>query len=263
MFNMNLAIVFWFYKKPRICINRLRLIKKTNPDLKIYGLYGGEKNQADYFKKILNPYLDDFYTSPYEDSDWKWRHGDLMILDWYERRGKRLEWDSVAVIQWDMLVFGSLRKIFRGMKKGQIYLSGFRLLNKSIEQKWHWTQSNNPSERRRYEEFLDFIKINYKYKGPVYVCLFIFQIFPRVFFEKYTCIKKSNREIGFLEYKIPMLVKAFDIPVFKKDLGVLWFKNEIKPLNAVSREIDSMYIQNELKKKNGWRIFHPYFKLWK
>ena len=35
---MNLAILFWFYKEPEVCENRLQLLKKYNPDLKILGL---------------------------------------------------------------------------------------------------------------------------------------------------------------------------------------------------------------------------------
>ena len=38
----RLAILFWFYKKPFVCRNHLLILKKYNPDLKIYGLYGGD-----------------------------------------------------------------------------------------------------------------------------------------------------------------------------------------------------------------------------
>ena len=49
---MELAILFWFYKEPEICLNRLKILKKYNPDLKIFGLFGGdikeEKNYNDF-----------------------------------------------------------------------------------------------------------------------------------------------------------------------------------------------------------------------
>ena len=36
---MKKAILFRFYKEIDVCINRLKLIKKYNPELEIFGLY--------------------------------------------------------------------------------------------------------------------------------------------------------------------------------------------------------------------------------
>jgi hypothetical protein len=260
---MNLAILFWFYKEPEICENRLQLLKKYNPDLKIYGLFGGEKNETDKYKQQLEKYLDDFYVSPYEDSDWKWINGDLMILEWFDKRGRELEWDSVAVVQWDMLVFDSIQKQFNGMKKNEIYLSGTRTLDKKTEDRWHWTRPDR-KERKNYIIFLEYIEENYGHTNEILCCLFIFQIFPRIFFEKYLAVK--DKEIGMLEYKIPMYAKIFGIPFFEKDLGAWRFETERArnetPLKACTTEIKKSFIESELKKENGFRIFHPYFKKW-
>jgi hypothetical protein len=256
----NMAILFWFYKEPEICKNRLEILRKYNPDMKIYGLFGGQQGKVKIFKKYLGKYLDDFYVSPPKDSRWKWINGDLMILDWYKKRGKKLVWDSIAVVQWDALVFVSLKKYFRNIKKGQVFLSGLKLLEKTTENRWHWTRSDR-KERKNYLNFLDYVRKNYNYSGKPLCCLFIFQIFPRIFFEKYLTVK--NRAVGMLEYKIPIYAKIFNIPFFRKDVGILWFQKVPKPLNAMAVEIGKKYIGAELKKKNGWRIFHPYFKEWK
>ncbi|MEI7477891.1 MAG: hypothetical protein WCJ81_05340 [bacterium] len=34
------------------------------------------------------------------------------------------------------------------------------------------------------------------------------------------------------------------------------------PMNAKPMEIEDSYIQKELEKKDGWRVFHPYFKVY-
>ena len=47
---MKLAIVFWFYKEPDICRERLEFIKNKNPGLKIFGLYGGDLSLKDEFR---------------------------------------------------------------------------------------------------------------------------------------------------------------------------------------------------------------------
>jgi len=257
---MNLSILFWFYKEAEVCINRLQILKQYNSKLKIYGLYGGDVTDAGYYKERLDPYLDDFYVfDSVTNSEWKWQHGDLMLQHWFEKRGYDLPWDSVAVVQWDMLVFDSLENQFAGLKKDQIFLSGLQKLDNETEKNWYWTSPNH-DQRQRYTDFLDHIKNEYNYENELLCCLFIFQIFPRLFFEKYSTVKE--RELGMLEYKIPIYANIFGIPFYKKDMGVRWHEKKIKPLNAIPEEIPEAYIRKELRKKKGWRVFHPYFKIW-
>jgi hypothetical protein len=266
---MKLTILFWFYEKPQVCENHLRLMKKNNPDLRIFGLYGGKKKYAQKFKKLLDIYLDDFYISSNYNKppSWKWIHGDLMILDWFENRGKNLKWDSVIVIQWDALVLGSIKKQFPGLKKNQIFISGSRILDSVIEKRWNWTKVGS-KERKNYLEFKKYVADNYDYKNKLLCSLFILQIVPRIFFNKWGTVK--DKEIGMLEYKIPTYAKIFTVPFYKRDLGVWWFqkrgyKREIRgmtPLNARGIEIRKTLIKKELKKKKGFRIFHPYSSIW-
>lgn len=255
---MNLAILFWFYKEPEICKNRLKLLKKHNPELKIFGLYGGENKEQEY-KTRIGKYLDDFYVLPFQDASWKWLNGDLMILDWYDKRGRNLNWDSIVVIQWDTLVFDSLMNQFPGIKKGEIFLSGLRNLDQTIEERWYWTRPRN-QERKNYLAFLDYIKNKYSYVVSPLCCLFILQVFPREFFDRYLAVK--DKKVGMLEYKVPTYAKIFNTSFYKKDLGVKWFGKKEGPLNAIPKEINRSYIEKELKIENGWRIFHPYYKIW-
>ncbi len=263
---MKLAILFWFYKEPEICLNHLKLLKKHNPNSKIFGLYGGAKEDAGKYKKKLNDYLDDFHVSKLCDKprDYKWIHGDLMLLDWYQDRGISLtDWDSVAVVQWDALILGDIKKQLPGIKKGEIFISGTRILNNYIEEKWNWTKKGS-KERINYLNFQKHIKNEYNYKNKLLCSLFIFQVFSKNFFDKWLTVE--DKELGMLEYKIPTYAKIFNIPMYKKDLGVWWFNKKTRrgetPLNAAEKEIPENFIQTELDKKDGFRIFHPYFKEW-
>ena len=257
---MKLAILFWFYKEPDVCENRLQLIKKFNPELQIFGLFGGDSKETGQYQKKLGKYLDDFYTfDSNSEKNWKWINGDLIILDWYEKRGRILSWDSVVVIQWDALVFDSIENQFEGIEKDQIFLSGLRKLDLELENQWYWTTPER-SERENYLNFLKYAKDEYEYVDEPMCCLFIFQIFPRFFFDKYLTVR--DREVGMLEYKIPIYAKIFNIPVYERNLGVGWKNDEIRPLNAIPREIKEEYINSELRKPEGWRIFHPYYKSW-
>jgi hypothetical protein len=260
---MRLAILFWFYKEPDICENRLRLLKKNNPDLKIFGLFGGEQGEADSYRKRLDGYLDDFFVSPSTDPDWKWIHGDLMILEWYELRGRSLEWDSIAVVQWDMLVLDSISEMFADMKADEVLLSGYRELDEEIERRWSWTKDGG-DDRSNYISFKEHVKREYGYDRVLPCCLFIFEIFPRIFFEKYLTV--TDRVTGMLEYKVPTYARIFEIPLYERDLGIWWFSSEeqeaVHPLNAREIEILEATIRSELQKIDGYRIFHPYFKEW-
>jgi len=257
---MKLAVLFWFYKDADVCENRLRLLKKHNPDLKIFGLYGGEHARSRLFRSRLGKYLDDFYVSPYKSEGWKWMNGDLMLLEWYTSRGRDLDWDSIAIVQWDMLVFTSLSKLFGKMKTGEIFLSGLRTLSRPIENCWDWTRPDK-SNRRNYLSYRKYVKEEYGYRGSPLCCLFILQILPRVFFDMYLSVK--NRRVGMLEYKVPMYARIFGIPFFRKEVGVCWFEDpKTRPLNAWPVEIGERYVQKELSKRDGWRIFHPCFKKW-
>lgn len=263
---MKLAILFWFYKEPDICLNRLKLIKENNPDAKIFGLYGGDKESYSLYKSKLKKYLDDFHVSSLCDKPtrYKWIHGDLMILKWYEDRGKLLDnWDSVAIVQWDALILGDIKNQFPKIRKDELFISGIRLLDNYIEERWHWTKKGS-KERDNYLNFKEYVKEKYDYKNKLLCSLFIFQIFPKIFFDKWLTVE--DKEIGMLEYKMPTYAKIFGIPIYKKDIGTWWFNEKARrgetPLNAREVEIQEEFIESELNKKNGFRIFHPYFKEW-
>lgn len=262
---MKLAILFWFYKDLEICKNRLKILKKYNPDLKIFGLYGGEHGKFDLYKKKLGVYLNNIYLCPSKDSNEKWIHGDLMILDWYNNIGKELSWDSIFVVQWDALILDSLENQFSRLKKDQIFISATDVLDKYSKEKWNWTRLDS-KENSNYLNFKKYISKNYNYESEVLRSLFVFSIFPRNFFEKWNTI--NNKLVGMLEYKMPTYAKIFGFNFYEKDLGTAWFEKnkewyDNKPINATGILIKDIFILNELKNKDGYRIFHPYEKIWK
>jgi len=182
---MKLAILFWFYKEPEICQNRLEILRQHNPTVPIYGLYGGDLAAAVHYQSALSPYLDDFYVfSGAKDSYWKWIQGDLMITQWYRDRGHKLEWDTIVVVQWDMLVFGAVEELFSMLKQDEILLSGLRPVAE-VENDWQWVSPKIPDLRQRYLEFLTHVRKNYDYKQNPLGCLFIVVGFTRTFLDQY------------------------------------------------------------------------------
>jgi hypothetical protein len=249
----GLAILFWFYKEPDVCENRLDLLRRHNAGLKIFGLFGGEPRDADGFHARLGSWLDDFYAAPAATREWKWLNGDLMLLDWFQQRGQALAWDQVAVVQWDLLVLSSLRDQLPGMEAGQLCLAGVARLDDPGEQSWFWTRPDG-GQRPHYLRFREHVRMTYGYDRPVLYSGLIFQVLPRAFFERYAGV--PDKEIGMLEYKMPTYAEILGIPFYERDFGM-----EVA-MNAIPREIPDDLIRGELRKPDGWRLFHPYYKVW-
>lgn len=275
---MKLAILFWFYKEPEVCQNRLEILRQYNPQTPIYGLYGGDLAIADQYESALSPYLDDFYTfSEAKDSHWKWIQGDLMITQWYRDRGKDLPWDTIVIIQWDMLVFGVVEELFGMLQRDQILLSGLRPI-KEVELDWLWTTPNVPEHQQRYAHFLEYMHKTYHYSKEPLACLFIVVCLPKAFLEKYSNVEQP--ELGFIEYRIPMYAQIFNTsfcndhpyegwwvdvdPIFKvknpfmRLINAFSLRLNPNPLNPAKREISLIPIYYHLNHLKGARIFHPY-----
>lgn len=278
---MKLAILFWFYKEPEICLNRLELLRRHNPDTQIYGLYGGDLESADRFQSLLASYLNDFYVfTANEDSYWKWIQGDLMITQWYRDRGQYLEWDTIVIIQWDMLVFGSVEQIFSMLKPDQLLLSGLRPI-REVEADWGWVTPKIPDRRQHYLEFLEHVRKTYNYQSEPLGCLFIVVCLPRAFLDQYSTVEQP--ELGFIEYRIPIYAQIFGSSFCENhpfqawwvDVDpIFWVKSPIQrainslslrlnpnPLNPAKREISLIPIARHLSMPGGARIFHPYENL--
>lgn len=124
---MKSDVLFWFYKDFEICRERLQRLRRFNKGLRVFALYGGPPLEAETARHTLHKLVDDFYVySKDKDSQWKWKHGDQMIATWYAERGQHLEWGTIFIMQWDMLIVAPLEKLFSGLQPNEVLLSGFR-----------------------------------------------------------------------------------------------------------------------------------------
>lgn len=259
---MQLAILFWFFKDLRVCENRLRILRKRNPHTKIYGLYGGPVERSGEFAESLGRWLDDFYCfDARPEPEWKWRNGDLVIAEWFRRRGRALAWDSVVVVQWDMLVLAPVDRLFAGLPKDAVLLSGAASIE-SEGQKWAWVTA--PEARPRYGRFLAHLRERYGYRDEPMFCIFIVVVLSRAFLEKYSSI--DDPELGFIEYRVPMYAQAFGIPVVSdprftpsvEDVPTLRESDRSEVALTVERAISLRTVWKHMARPRGARVFHPF-----
>lgn len=261
---MKPDVLFWFYKDFDICRERLYRLRKLNENVRVFALYGGPLSESETARNAVHEFVDDFFAYPYErDSRWKWQHGDQMIAIWHKERGRYLEWNTIFVMQWDMLICDPLEKLFLELQPNEILLSGFRPIS-TVSSWWAWVNPTNSD----YLSFKELLRSKFDYEGELFACLFIVVCLPRIFLDKY--VDAGHPETGFLEYKIPTMAHMFRIPVCKNHSFDPWWaadpatKNvsrRQRVLNAVEQEVPRSVVILELIRCDGKRLFHPVFKI--
>jgi len=259
---VRLGILFWFYRDAAVCRNRLRLLRRRNPGVPVYGLYGGPAGDAPRFAAALGPLLDDFWAFPDDrDEQWKWRNGDVMLSRWFAARGVQLEWDSVVLAQWDLVVVSPLRALLPPMADGDMLISGVRPV-REVEAWWQWVRGD---ARHEYDAFMAHVASRF---GPVtdpLCCQFIGLVAPRAFLARYAGIDQP--ELGFLEYKLPVYAQVFGVPLVPDTCFRPWWPEEPATSGATRAQmlvhawrtpVRLPVMLAEATRPHGRRMFHPY-----
>jgi hypothetical protein len=269
---VKLAALFWFYGHLDVCENRLRLLRALNPGLPIYGLYGGEGEGEAEARRRLEPLMEDFYAfAEARDGQWKWRHGDRLIAAWMRERGACLDWETVVVVQWDLLILEPLRTLFGGLKPAQALFSGDRPASE-VRAWWGWLKGDDPDKRAELESFRAWLRSQDADPEALWCCLFIVAALPREYLVRYAA--SGPPEPGFLEYKMPTLARRFGTEVVSNPaLDPWWAANpatkavpkHLRTLNAVGQDVTPGTVLRHLRRRGGRRLFHPYrarFPVW-
>jgi hypothetical protein len=258
----RVAILFWFYRDLRLCRNRLELLRRENPTTPVFGLFGGDPDDADRYAAALD--LDDFWAFDRPmPSKWKWRHGDLMLAAWYEARGRDLEWDHVFVAQWDMLLLEPLDRLLPPLAPGDVLLSAVRPVA-DVEDEWVWTRGGH---RADFEAFLAGLEARFPGTEPM-SCLFVVAALPRALLAAYR--ELPDPEAGYLEYRLPTLASAAGLRIVEAERLDVWRRTGTggeRParrqrfLNGSRRAVHLPTILAERARPDGARVFHPYHGL--
>jgi hypothetical protein len=252
----DLVVVFWFYKELDLCLERIKHFKQFNPNLTIYGLYGGVDIDESLLEDIRQEVKHIYIYKEKKSSRWKWLNGDQMLVDWFRNTGVNFEWQKVFILQWDIVMFKPLDYFIHGIEKDQFALSSFR----NIKHVQDWWPHYEPDKISEFELYL---KENIKFNGDLSCCLFVFALLPREFFEYFK--EKEYPGKYFLEYKIPSVLSALGFKPYKSEkFDAFWDKEpsttytpiEERNLLAVGHGISNEVIKKNLV-ENKNMIFHP------
>jgi hypothetical protein len=260
----RVGILFWFYRDLPVCRNRLEILRRENPDVPVFGLYGGDLRNAPQFEDALRPLLDDFWAFDRpESSKWKWLHGDLMLAAWYEARGCELDWDHVFVAQWDLLVLQPLAALLPPLAPDELLLSTVLPVS-AVEPAWVWSRGGHEADYRR---FVDEITAQF---GPVepLSCVFVIACLPRHLLAAYATL--HDPEAGYVEYRLPTLASAIGLRFVDDERFSAWRPADPRQqaptrrqryLNGSRRAVRLPTVLTELTHADGARLFHPYHGL--
>jgi len=244
MRKIKRIVLFRFHKEFDICKNHIKILRKFNPNIPIYGLYGGEESNYEKAKKIG---VEDVFIVPLDDWYWKWRNGDLCIRWWYKKVGYKINFDMLHIVEWDMLFLDSVENYFKEINDG-VAITHLQPLS-LIYNTWTWTAPQQG--RLEWLELKKMVKKKFNYKKRALAGIFGGACLSKKFLKNYAALEN-----------IPSLCNdEVRIPLFAQCLGFNVFDtrySEEKLFNADGNELTEEDIINNYKK--GITVYHPFRK---
>jgi hypothetical protein len=250
---MKHIVLFRYHGHPDRNLELLRFQKFLNPTVSFYGLFGGSEQDFPAVSKALESVLEGNFLIRDRSTEWKWKHSDMAYQLWHREVGHTLDFDAVHVLEWDILYFEPLHRLFPQTRPDTVILTGLTQMA-NVENKWYWTR--DPENREEWIKLLDHFRINFRYDQAPYAALGCGITLPREYLDRLV-----DEEIPFLsndELRIPLYAQAFGLRMADSCLCRRWFSRlEDRFWNANRKEISWLTIRWELAKKTGRRAFHP------
>jgi hypothetical protein len=253
---MKRITLFRYHKNFTLCSNRLELFSRFNPEIDIFGLFGGKEDEYETSTEILKNHLTGNYCLRNVDDIWKWKNGDLAILRWYKDFGKHIDFDMLHLLEWDIIMAGRLEELYADIPGNTLGITGLIPLQ-NIEKEWFWTR--NSIQNQEWNILKNHVKQEHSYNGPYFASVGPGLSLPKSFLEEYARLQIP--EYCNDELRLPLFAKALGFQI--KDTGFFrkWFSNSEKRFfNCNEKEISLKNLLKQVKKKNGRRVFHPFRK---
>jgi hypothetical protein len=250
---MKRIVVYRYYHKFENNRHLLKFLKHTNPGLEIYGLFGGAEEQFEEATAYLKDELTHNYLIKEKDTEWKWKNSDMTYQIWYNDFGHTVDFDVMHAIEWDLIYFQPLDKIFAHVPENSLALTGLIPLKK-IQNEWYWTK--HPPCKVEWLQMMEYYKKQYNYNQQPYGMLGPGTSLPRKFLE--TIKNIDIPAIALDELRLPMWAQVLGFEMTDTRFYKKWFsKKEFLVFNSNAQDISLDTIRKELRNPAGRRVFHP------
>jgi len=232
-----------------VCRSHIALLRALNPDVPIYGLFGGKRRVPGLGMFVG---VDELHVSS-EPARWNWQHSDLAVAAWFREVGHGLSFDVLHVVEWDLLLLAPLESLYASVPEGSVGLTALTPISE-LEQEWTWLRRE--PNRREWEALLALARSDWGYDGTPYGCVAGGSCFPRSFLEAYAAIEPPL--LGNDELRLPLFAQILGFPLADTKLRSRWRGERDHPLfHFRAADVPVAAIRAELAKPDGWRAFHP------
>jgi hypothetical protein len=239
-------------------MNRVQLIRTFNPQVEVFGFFGGRLSETrpaqDYFRGVLK----DVFSMQDKPALWKWGNQDLAIRAWHAEVGKNAEFDMLHFLEWDLVLFASLDELFGHVGPDTLGLTALTPIA-NIERDWLWTGIE--PFRTDYVDLIHSVETEFKYNGQPQACFGVGGCYPRTFLDKY--VAAPLPEITHNEIRLPLFAQILGYQLVDNGLskGVFCEESEYAIFNVQRQEISVETMCSQLADPKGRRGFHPYYSI--
>lgn len=179
-----------------------------------------------------------------------WAHGDLAIVEWFQREGHRHQFDRVYVHDWDMVLGEPASNVLDRVPAGALGLTWLQTFEQLAARKWDWIVA--PSLRPQAEQLVAWVRSTYGYAGTLYGCFFTGTVLPRVFIEEYAQ-QPDLPAISCAEVRLPLVASALGFQLANSDFIPIDEEDDLLNLDepSVPRLIRYLW------RTPQHRLFHP------
>jgi hypothetical protein len=248
---MKTAILFLFYKSPAICRLKISSIRRMNPGVEIFGLFGGDQASERFFAPVRKM-LDDCWSHPIQVSYWKYINIDCVIADWYLNIGRDLRWDALFIYEWDLHTLVPIESLAALRDQSQFLLYHRELpIATLMQRKWYWV--HREEQRSAFAAFERALRGRFGPAVSFWGHEAVFYVMPRSFLE--ASGKMLSCMPGMVEYRLPSLAAALGHELVSANIPSDWAEfNRSNQVEVVADEIEE-----EIAKPDGCRCFHPVY----
>jgi len=249
------VILFRFHKDIEQAKERLRTLRYLNPDLPIYGLFGGSSEDFRIAESELHGLLEHvWYFADQKEAIWKWKHSDLMTKAWFRDFGQTLEFDFLYSYEYDLLTLKPLNQIYPDIDDNTLALAAVTELD-DVEWTWSWT--SRESYRPDWLGFQAYMQKTYGLARQKYVCLGPGPLLPRSFLEKF--VHEPDVEWVHEEITLPAYAEVFGFQLVDHGMHPGFVKTPEEKYFSCNEEVSvsTELIVEQMKLPQGRRTFHP------
>ena len=241
-------ILFRFHDQFDACRERLRLLRHFNPDVPIYGLYGGPREDWDDARRSVEDAVVHLHMWSAVDPHWKWLHTDLAVKEWFRTYGHAVPFDLLYDFEYDMLACAPLHELYPTLPANGLAFHA-EPLTESVAARWQWIA--HPDHRPGYLAFCDYLAERYGVDSIEQRILGPGQLLTRRFLTAFCQLEDCDLVHNELTY-----------PAFAQVLGFtlvdnrLWTEEFERWFHCWGGSIEWKDIESELR-CGTHRVFHP------